>query len=74
MDAMQSFPDAAPGLPTGPGLPDAGALRLRSVHRAVAELRRGTPVLLRDAAGTDLPGTNLVVLAAETAGASASAW
>ena len=37
-------------------------LRLRAVHRAAADLRRGTPVLLR----TPAP---LVVLAAETAGA-----
>jgi GTP cyclohydrolase II len=36
--------------------------RLRSVHRAVAELRRGTPMLLRGA-------TDLVMLAAETASA-----
>ncbi|MSP04697.1 MAG: GTP cyclohydrolase II [Acetobacteraceae bacterium] len=41
---------------------------LRAVHRAVAELRRGTPVLLRaDAEGVAPP---LVVLAAETAGAT----
>jgi GTP cyclohydrolase II len=37
-------------------------LRLRSVHRAAAELRRGTPVLLRGEAP-------LVLLPAETAGA-----
>ena len=43
-------------------LPDPAVLRLRSVHRAIADLRRGTPVLLRGAA-------DLVVLAAETAGA-----
>jgi GTP cyclohydrolase II len=47
--------------PPGP-IPDAAALRLRAVHRAVSELKRGIPVLL---AGT--PG--LVVLPAETAGA-----
>ena len=41
---------------------DPVVLRLRPVHRAVAELRRGTPVLIEGAAG-------LVVLAAETAGA-----
>jgi GTP cyclohydrolase II len=41
---------------------DPFVLRLRAVHRAVADLRRGTPVLLEGAA-------DLVVLAAETAGA-----
>src|SRR5579875_1271805 len=48
------FPDAAPPAPE--------TLRARAVHRATAELRRGTPVLLAGAAP-------LVVLAAETAGA-----
>jgi GTP cyclohydrolase II len=42
--------------------PDAAVLRLRAVHRAVADLRRGTPVLLNG----PVP---LVLLAAETAGA-----
>jgi GTP cyclohydrolase II len=42
--------------------PDTPPLALRAVHRAVAELRRGTPVLLDGAAP-------LVVLAAETTGA-----
>lgn len=68
MGAMQFPPDAVPDLPTGTGLPDAAALRLRSVHRAIAELRRGTPVLLRGTAGAEAPGASLVVLAAETAG------
>ena len=46
-----------------PALPDAAALALRAVHRAAAELRRGTPVLLRG-------GDQLMVLAAaETVGA-----
>jgi GTP cyclohydrolase II len=40
---------------------DPDALRLRTVHRAAAELRRGTPVLLTG----DAP---LILLAAETAG------
>lgn len=40
----------------------------RTVHRAVAELRRGAPVLLR--AGPALGGPALVVMAAETAGAT----
>ncbi|CAH0297870.1 GTP cyclohydrolase II [Roseomonas sp. CECT 9278] len=42
---------------------DAGVQALRSVHRAVADLRRGTPVVLRG------PDTCLVVAAAETVGA-----
>lgn len=46
--------------PASPGLADPAALRMRRVHRAVADLRRGTPVLLRGDA-------ELVVLAAETA-------
>jgi GTP cyclohydrolase II len=41
--------------------PDADVLRVRTVHRAAADLRRGTPVLLSG-------GAPLVVLAAETAG------
>ncbi len=44
-------------------LPDDQALALRAVHRAAADLRRGTPVLLRSAEGT------LVVAAAETVSA-----
>jgi GTP cyclohydrolase II len=40
---------------------DADVLRLRTVHRAAADLRRGTPVLLTGEAP-------LIVLAAETAG------
>ncbi len=43
--------------------PDAGILRLRAVHRAAAELRRGTPVLLTGS-------QPLAILAAETAGAA----
>jgi GTP cyclohydrolase II len=42
-------------------VPDPDVLRLRTVHRAAADLRRGTPVLLTG-------GVPLVVLAAETAG------
>jgi GTP cyclohydrolase II len=41
--------------------PDPEMLRLRTVHRAAAELRRGTPVLLTG----EVP---LILLAAETAG------
>jgi len=44
-------------------LPDPSILRIRAVHRAVADLRRGTPVLL-------LGHPDLVVLAADTAGAA----
>ncbi len=43
-------------------VPDPAVLRLRAVHRAAAELRRGTPVLV-------LGEHTLVALAAETAGA-----
>ena len=43
--------------------PDRDALQLRAVHRATAELRRGTPVLLMGAAP-------LVVIAADTASAA----
>ena len=45
-------------------LPGPDVLRMRAVHRAVAELRRGTPVLLQGASG---PG--LAMMAADTAGA-----
>src|SRR6202012_3067260 len=41
---------------------DQARLRLRQVHRAASELRRGVPVVLRG-------DTSLLVLAAETAGA-----
>lgn len=43
--------------------PAADVLALRAVHRAVAELRRGTPVLVQGA------GAGLLVAAAETLGA-----
>ena len=43
--------------------PDPRVLALRGVHRAVAELRRGTPVILRS------PEACLIVAAAETVGA-----
>lgn len=52
--------DPDPSLP-----PEADIPRLRSVYRAVAELRRGAPVLLRGADGR--PGA--VMIAAEAAGA-----
>jgi len=44
-------------------VPDAAALALRAVHRAIAELRRGTPVVLR---GEEQA---LVLVPAETVGA-----
>ncbi len=44
-------------------LPDPAVLRIRAVHRAIADLRRGTPVLLSGS-------PDLVVLAADTAGAA----
>jgi len=49
--------------PTPDLVPDPRALGLRQVHRAVADLRRGTPVLLRG------PDGALVVAPAETVGA-----
>lgn len=55
-------PPASPP-PFLPVPPDAAALALRAVHRAAAELRRGTPVLLRGG------GQLLVVAAAETVSA-----
>jgi GTP cyclohydrolase II len=48
---------------TASPLPDPSILRIRAVHRAVADLRRGTPVLL-------LGQPDFVVLAADTAGAA----
>jgi len=57
-------PGGSPAAPASEpaGLPDGRVLRLRAVHRAAADLRRGTPVVLRGVA-------DLVLLAAETAGA-----
>jgi GTP cyclohydrolase II len=53
------MPEAAASIPVV--APDPDVLRLRDVHRAAAELRRGTPVLL-------LGKAPLILLAAETAG------
>ncbi|MDR3537062.1 MAG: GTP cyclohydrolase II [Acetobacteraceae bacterium] len=53
-------PTLPPAVPPGDA-PDPAMLRLRRVHRAASDLRRGTPVLLDGAAP-------LVLLAAETAG------
>jgi GTP cyclohydrolase II len=47
--------------PIPAAMPDREVLRLRAVHRAAAELRRGTPVLLTGE-------VSLILLAAETAG------
>jgi GTP cyclohydrolase II len=55
--------DPEPGLT----VPDAASLAMRRVHRAASDLRRGTPVLLRG--GKELPGSALLVAAAETVGA-----
>ncbi len=46
-----------------PSLPDQAILRIRAVHRAIADLRRGTPVVL-------LGTPDYVVAAADTAGAA----
>ena len=46
-----------------PLLPNPELLHVRSVHRAVADLRRGTPVLL-------LGSPDVVVLAADTVGSA----
>jgi GTP cyclohydrolase II len=56
-------PEAQHDPEIGPALPDAAALSMRAVHRAVSDLRRGTPVLLRGPEGC------LAVAAAETVGA-----
>ncbi|HEY2618383.1 MAG TPA: GTP cyclohydrolase II [Acetobacteraceae bacterium] len=52
---------AQPGASLPLNAPDPDVLRLRMVHRAAADLRRGTPVLLTGEAP-------LILLAAETAG------
>ncbi len=52
----------APVPQTSPPSPDQAVLRLRAVHRAIADLRRGTPVLLQGSG-------DLAVLAADTASA-----
>jgi GTP cyclohydrolase II len=62
MKLRQPFPSGvaeAPVVPLSPS--DPAVLRLRGVHRAAADQKRGTPVLLRGEAP-------LVVLPAETAG------
>ncbi len=58
------MPDVSARVPVA--TPDADVLRVRAVHRAASELRRGTPVLLTG----DAP---LLLLAAETAGPRALA-
>ena len=54
-DAASIDATASPGI-----RPDAATLRLRAVHRAISEIKRGTPVLLPGEPG-------LVLLPAETA-------
>ncbi len=46
-------------------LPDSATLQLRGVHRATAELKRGTPVVMLSGGSQN---ENLVLLPAETAG------
>jgi GTP cyclohydrolase II len=58
--SMSSLPGAQPPA----ALPSAEALSLRAVHRAISDLRRGTPVIIRG------QGVSVVVAAAETVGAS----
>jgi len=55
-------PDAADVAASSERLSEPGIRPVRAVHRATAELRRGTPVLLTGE-------TSLVVLPAETASA-----
>jgi GTP cyclohydrolase II len=52
-----------PQAPATAALPDPAVAALRAVHRAAAELRRGTPVLLRSSEHS------LVIAAVETVGA-----
>jgi len=59
--ATSNAPLSAPAKAEAQPMPDAGVLRLRAVHRAVADLRRGTPVVL-------IGPNNLVLIPAETAG------
>jgi GTP cyclohydrolase II len=59
--ATSNAPLSAPAQAEAQPMPDAGVLRLRAVHRAVADLRRGTPVVL-------IGPNNLVLIPAETAG------
>ena len=63
MESRMSLPLASSHPAESPQRPTAELLAMRSVHRAVSDLRRGTPVLLRGPAGT------LVAAAAETVGA-----
>ncbi|MFC3125357.1 GTP cyclohydrolase II [Pseudoroseomonas globiformis] len=55
----------------GPALPDALAIAMRGVHRAVSELKRGTPVLITGVPGGAQGSSHgtLLVAAAETVGA-----
>lgn len=60
---MSSLSHAHPDAPEADTPPSAGALAMRAVHRAAADLRRGTPVLLHG------PDGSLLLAAAETVGA-----
>jgi GTP cyclohydrolase II len=72
-DPLAGDPLAGDALAGDPLAGDPLALRLRGVHRATAELRRGTPVLLMPAAGQEGEIPALVALTAETAGVAALA-
>ena len=66
MMELSRMPLSHASLPDNAGYaatPSTEALAMRAVHRAMADLRRGTPVLLRSA------DSALVVAAAETVGA-----
>ena len=76
-DAVRELPPGRPAPDRGPdasgpppagGQPSAATLAMRAVHRALGELRRGTPVRLVDARGQAL-----VAAAAETVSARALA-
>ena len=61
MPTMSAHDHLHPHAPDSASPPDPAILRLRAVHRALAEIRRGVPVLLQG-------DTDLIVLAADTAG------
>ncbi len=63
MSQSRPPPGPTPRAGTGGNAPSAPSAPARAVQRAVAELRRGTPVLLRGS------GVTLAVVSAETAGA-----
>jgi GTP cyclohydrolase II len=62
-DPLSPATTPADDLPSPAAAPNSAVLRMRAVHRAMSELQRGTPVLLRGPAP-------LLLLPAETAGAA----